>query len=83
MYIQQVLDIVSRNIQSFTTNDPTNHIVLLDDFLGSGRISSARSEPIELLHAGETMTIHRTKVEVNKSVEKVKNQLRFISSCLW
>lgn len=83
MYIQQVLDIVARNIQNFTTDDPANHIVLLDDFLGSGRISSARSEPIELLHAGEKTTIHRTKVEVNKSVEKVKNQLRFISKCLW
>ncbi len=83
LYIQQIYDIVAQNIQSFTTSDPSNHIVLLDDFLGSGRISSARSEPIELLRAGETMTIHRTKVEVNKSVDKVKAQLRFINASLW
>lgn len=83
LYISQIYDIVNRNIQSFTTDDPSNHIVLLDDFLGSGRISSARSEPIDCLVKGETMTIHRTKVEVNQSVDKIKAQLRFISSCLW
>lgn len=83
MYISQIYDIVNRNIQCFTTDDPANHIVLLDDFLGSGRISSARSEPIDCLTKGETMTIHRTKVEVNQSVDKIKAQLRFISSCIW
>lgn len=83
MYISQLYDIVNRNLQCFTTNDPANHIVLLDDFLGSGRISSARSMPIELLNKGETMNIHRTKVEVNQSVDKIKAQLRFISDCIW
>lgn len=83
IYIQQIYDIVSRHITNFTTRNPENHIVLLDDFLGSGRISSARSEPIELLKPGETMSIHRTKVEVNQSVQKVKNQLKYISDCLW
>lgn len=83
LYISQIYDIVNRHIQCFTTDDPANHIVLLDDFLGSGRISSARSEPIDCLIKGETMTIHRTKVEVNQSVDKIKSQLRFISSCIW
>lgn len=83
MYVRQIYDIVSRHITNFTTDNPDNHIVLLDDFLGSGRISSARSQPIELLRAGETMSIHRTKVEVNQSVQKVKSQLRYISNCLW
>lgn len=83
MYTEQIFDIVNRNIQCFTTEDPTNHIVILDDFLGSGRISSARAVPIDKLTPGETMSIHRTKVEVNQSVEKIKHQLRFISKCLW
>lgn len=83
LYIQQIYDIVYQNISSFTTDDPTNHVVLLDDFLGSGRISSAQSKPIELLKPGETMTINRTKVEVNKSVEKVKRQLEFINNSIW
>lgn len=29
------------------------------------------------------MTINRTKVEVNKSVEKVKRQLEFINNSIW
>ena len=83
MYIEQLYDIVRRNPQCFTTDCAENHIVLLDDFLGSGRISSARAEPIEKLIKGETMNIHRTKVEVNQSVDKVKAQLKFINRCIW
>lgn len=83
MYIEQIYDIVNRNAQCFTTMVPEDHIVLLDDFLGSGRISSAKSEPIEMLNSGDTQTIHRTKVEVNQSVGKIKAQLRYISKCIW
>ena len=32
---------------------------------------------------GETKTIDRVRVSVNDSVEKCKNQLRFISEQLW
>jgi len=83
VFLEMVRDVVSRNITHFTTNDPDNHIVLLDDFLGTGRISSARSNPIERLNAGDSMTINRVRTEVNASVEKIKNQLRFISNTLW
>ncbi len=83
MYIEQLYEIVRKNIQMFTTPQPEDHIVLTDDFLGSGRISSAQSKPIELLNPGETASIHRTKVEVNQSVDKIKNQLKFINRCLW
>lgn len=83
VFLEKVRDIVSRNITHFTTNDPNNHIVLLDDFLGTGRISSAQSKPIELLNAGDSTTINRVRTEVNLSVEKIKNQLRFISNTLW
>jgi chromosome partitioning protein len=83
IYLEQLMDIVARNIIHFTTNNPDNHIVLLDDFLGSGRISSALSRPITLLEPGETKTINRTKVEVNISVEKIKKQLKYISVNIW
>ena len=83
IYLEQVRDIVNRNITSFTTNNPDNHIVLLDDFLGSGRISTAQSKPMELLNAGETMMINRVKTEVNQAVEKVKKQLNFINQSIW
>jgi chromosome partitioning protein len=83
VFLEKVRDVVNRNISHFTTGNPDNHIVLLDDFLGSGRISSAQSRPIELLNAGDSMTINRVRTEVNGSVDKLKNQLRFINSSIW
>ncbi|MBN3804979.1 ParA family protein [Paraburkholderia sp. Ac-20336] len=83
VFLEEVRDIVGRNIAHFTTNDPDRHIVLTDDFLGSGRVSSALSKPIELMNAGDSTRINRIKTDVNGSVEKIKNQLRFISSNLW
>ena len=83
LYIQRVYDILSRHRSLLSTNDPDNHLLLLDDFLGSGRISSVQSKPIDLLTAGESSTIDRVRVAVNDSVEKCKKQLRFITSLLW
>ncbi|KYH35596.1 CobQ/CobB/MinD/ParA nucleotide binding domain protein [Clostridium tepidiprofundi DSM 19306] len=83
VYIEKVKDIVNRNITSFTTDNPDNHIFLLDDFLGTGRISSALSKPVLLLQQGESMRINKVKTTVNASVEKCKNQLRHISNALW
>ncbi|MCK4259281.1 MAG: ParA family protein [Halanaerobiales bacterium] len=83
VYLEKIRDIVYRNINHFTTDDPDNHIVLLDDFMGSGRISSALSKPILLLTPGESMRIYKIKTTVNASVEKCKNQLQFISNNIW
>lgn len=83
VFLEEVYDIVSRNIGHFTTNNPDNHIVLSDDFLGSGRISSALSKPIELMNPGDSTRINRIKTDVNGSVDKIKNQLKFISNNLW
>ncbi len=83
MFITKVKDIVDRNIQHFTTEDAENHILLLDDFLGTGRISTVSSKPISLLNAGDSMRINRVKATVNASVEKVKAQLLYISDSIW
>lgn len=83
LFLEQVRDVVNRGITHFTTTNSDNHIVLLDDFLGSGRISTAQSKPIELLNPGETMMINRIKAEVNESVNKIKKQLKFISDSIW
>ena len=83
IYIKKVYDILNRNRTLLTTDDPSNHLFLLDDFLGSGRISSALMKPLELLHPGETKTINRMKVTVNESVTKCKHQLEFISGAIW
>jgi len=67
----------------FTTNDPDNHIVPIDDFLGSGRISSAKSIPIKNLKPRQSFTIGNQRVSVNESVEKCKKQISFIASNIW
>lgn len=83
VYLSKVYDIISRHRTLLTTSEPDNHLFMLDDFLGSGRISSTESKPIELLVEGETKVIDRVRVSVNKSVSKCKNQLKFISKQLW
>lgn len=83
LYLKKVYDILSKHRSLLSTNCPENHLFMLDDFLGSGRISSYESKPIELLREGETKTIDRVRVSVNQSVGKCKNQLKFIARQLW
>lgn len=83
IYVKMVYDILNRNRTLLTTDDPSNHLFLLDDFLGSGRISSALSKPLELLQPGESKAIDRVKVSVNESVTKCKHQLEFINNVIW
>jgi cellulose biosynthesis protein BcsQ len=83
MYAQKVYDLLSQHRSLLATDDPDNHLFLLDDLLGSGRISSAQSKPIDLLKPGETKIVNDVKVEVNDSVEKCKNQLKYIAGLLW
>lgn len=83
VYLKKVYDILSKHRTLLSTNRPENHLFMLDDFLGSGRISSIESKPMELLREGETKVIDRVRVSVNQSVSKCKNQLKFIAQQLW
>ena len=83
IYIEKVKKVVSENLDVFTTENADNHIVLLNDFLGSGRISSAKQIPIKALNSLEWFTIGEEKVQVNKAIDKCKRQLSFISKNLW
>ena len=83
VYVEKVRDIVNRNIQHFTTDNPDNHVLLLDDFLGSGRISTALSKPISVLEPGESIRINRIRTTINASVEKIKAELKYMNSSIW
>ena len=83
MFLKEIFELVSKNISLFTTNDPRNHIVILDDFLGSGRMSTAQSKPLLCMQPGETMYINRVKTTVNDSIYKINNELSFIYNSLW
>lgn len=83
IYLNKIRDIVARNITHFTTKNPDNHILILDDLLGSGRVSSAINTPIKNLSAGMSVTVNHSRVQVNESIGKCKNQLKFLYDCLW
>lgn len=83
IYLEKVRTVVKNNINLFTTDEPDNHIVPLDDFLGSGRISSAKSIPIKRLHSQQSFNIAGQSVTVNSSVEKCQKQLSFITNNIW
>lgn len=83
IYLEKVRNLVAANIGLFTTDQPDNHIVPLDDFLGSGRISSAKSIPIKCLRSQQSFTIEGQSVSVNASVEKCQKQLSFITQNIW
>lgn len=83
IFLEKVYDLVARHISLFTTENPENHIIILDDFLGSGRMSTALSKPISKMSAGESMYIHRVKTTVNDSVCKIQSELEFISKSIW
>ncbi len=83
IYLEKVKQVVESNLDCFTTSDPDNHIVPLDDFLGTGRIASAKQIPIKCLKSQQVFTIGDQKVTVNRSIEKCQKQLSFISQNLW
>lgn len=83
IYLEKAKKVVQENIDLFTTSDPDNHIVPLDDFLGSGRIASAKQIPIRCLNPQQSFKIGDQKVSVNQSVEKCQKQLSFITNNIW
>ncbi|WP_267897792.1 ParA family protein [Neisseria chenwenguii] len=83
MFLKEIYNLIARQISLFTTSNPANHIVMLDDFLGSGRMSTAQSKPILCMNSGETMYINRVKTSVNESVYKIQNELKFIHNSIW
>lgn len=83
VYIKKVYDILNRSRTLLTTDDPSNHLCLLDDLLGAGRISSALSKPLSLLQPSESKIMDHLKVSVNESVRKCQHQLEFINNVIW
>jgi len=82
MYINRALEIAEKYSSLFDYEDPSDAFVLLDDFLSSGRISGAKSIPISELNSGQFHTVQGSRLQVNSSVERYKNQLRYLVSIL-
>ena len=82
MYIKRALEIADKYANLFDYKDPSDSFVLLDDFLSSGRISGAKSIPISELITGKFHSVQGSRLQVNSSVERYKNQLRYLVSIL-
>jgi cellulose biosynthesis protein BcsQ len=83
IYLEKVYKIVCEHLDLFTTEEASNHIVPLDDFLGSGRIASAKAMPIKCMTPLQQFTIGEQTSTVNESVTKCQKQLSFIGSNIW
>lgn len=77
MYIERAVDIAEKYQEVFTTPNVVNHFALLSDFHSSGRISGSKAIPIENLVEGRQHRIEGRKVEVNRSVNRYKKELKY------
>jgi len=82
MYIERALETVNKYPQLFDYEDPSDAFVISDDFLSSGRISGSQSIPISELTPGKFHNIQGKRLQVNSSVTRYKNQLKYLVSIL-
>lgn len=67
---------------AFDTDNPADHVFLLDDFLSAGKVSGEKGIPIGELRPGQQFSIHNNKFYVNDSVQRYQKQLEYISGLL-
>ncbi|AEJ44328.1 ParA family protein [Alicyclobacillus acidocaldarius] len=81
-FLNAALQLAMQYPSLFGTGRPEDHVFLLDDFLSAGKISGERSIPICELQPGQQFSIRGQKLNVNESVERYKNQLKFLAATL-
>jgi len=81
-YLGQVIDIVEKNSDLFSCDDPVETIHLLDDFHSAGRISGSKRIPLAKLSVGESHSIEGQRLEVNQSLTRYQNELKSLASSL-
>lgn len=88
LFYDRVYSLINRFQQLFTSFSnkekfkAEEHIVLLDDFLTSARISNEKCIPLYNLDPGQKFTISGTRLTVNSSVERYQAQLKHLISKL-
>lgn len=81
-FVQQVIGKMSKKKHLFTSSNPLDSIVLLDDFHSSGRISGAMRSPLATLEVGRFVTIEGKRLQVNESLTRYQRELKFLASLL-
>lgn len=82
MYIQRAVETISKYPNLFAFENPTDAIVVTDDFVSSGRISGAKSIPIAELKVNSFHTVDGKRLQVNKSATRYQRELAYLASVL-
>jgi chromosome partitioning protein len=82
MYIERALAIAEKYASLFDFDDIRDAIAITDDFVSAGRISGAESTPISELRVGKFHSIEGKRLQVNQSVTRYQNELRYLTSII-
>ncbi|WP_426342797.1 ParA family protein [Pseudoduganella sp. S-14] len=81
-FVQQVINKIKTKQHLFTSSNPLDSIVLLDDFHSAGRISGSTRTPLATLDVGRFVTIEGKRLQVNESLTRYQNELKFLANLL-
>ena len=81
-FVSQVIDIISSEPELFSSSNPLDSIVLLDDFHSSGRISGATRRPLAELKVRQFVNVEGKRLQVNESLDRYQRELRFLTNML-
>lgn len=81
-FVQQVINKIIPRKHLFSSSNPLDSIVLLDDFHSAGRISGNMRAPLATLEVGRFVTIEGKRLQVNESLTRYQNELKFLASLL-
>ncbi len=82
MYIERALELAEKNHTLFDHEDPSDAIVITDDFHSAGRISGAKRIPISELKVRSMYTVENRRLQVNASADRYKKQLKYLASMI-
>lgn len=81
-FIERALDIAENHCDLFGVVDPSDALVLTDDFHSAGRISGAKRIPITELKVRSFHTVEGKRLQVNTSAERYQKQLKYFASTI-
>lgn len=82
MYIERAVSISEKYAHLFDYSDPRDAFAITDDFMSTGRISGAKSIPIDKLKVNSFHTVEGKRLQVNSSAERYKKELKYLVSIL-
>lgn len=82
MYIERAVKMAEAHASLFAHNDPSDAFVITDDFHSAGRISGAERIPITELQVGKFHRVEGRRLQVNRSAERYKKQIKYLASMI-